>query len=612
MIQSQRCVGLVCAWVVVAFISSNRLCGQQPALRTAASTPDAKKIPAFPGAEGFGSTSLGGRGDGTVAPRIIPVTTLADRVFNTTTGQWNAAPGSLREAVEASGPRFVVFKVAGTIFLNTELTISNPYITIAGQTAPGNGVALAHRGLNISTHDVVIRYIRMRMLFEDQTDWANSGSMEGMVLYRPTSAVVDATVPVNDVVIDHCSLTWGVDQTFTTWHWVHDFTIQWSIIAEASKYGQFDGSGCFAWLSSVDSTSPSPTDLTRGTLHHNVLSHCWGRNPAVYSGSTWDIRNNLVYNWYNSNAAEFGGRRDINFVGNIFMAGLDTSGMVPLGRRIIKTSPPGPEVPHYYLYDNLSTNRTSSSQNQWDIGVVYTVPNVNGLCAPTLQSCTIDVTGQYQSQISLPAPAPAPGVTTDSATTLVSHLLPKVGASRPVRDNVDKQLTDELQYAYLWYPLGGVMPQNDPSLRHSGPHHGPLVNVLFFDPQNDPNYECGPRQYRMGAGESVEQAKYNMLSSRICTFPDGLHLPQDVAQVLANPQVYKFNVKQVIIPDRATVRALYPEITQPVNLPDSDNDGIPDVSELIIGSQPLLSDAFDDADLDGYLNVEEYLNLLAQ
>src|SRR5688572_25861139 len=141
------------------------------------------KIPAFPGAEGGGMYTTGGRGG-----KVFVVTNLADH-----------GPGSLREACEAGGARIVVFNVAGIIRLERPLDILAPYITIAGQTAPGDGVCVAGHSVHLRTHDIVIRYMRFR---RGITDISN----------RDDTLSGDA---IGNVIIDHCSVSWGNDETLS-------------------------------------------------------------------------------------------------------------------------------------------------------------------------------------------------------------------------------------------------------------------------------------------------------------------------------------------------------------------------------------------------------------
>ena len=143
-------------------------------------------IPAFPGAEGAGSFTLGGRGG-----KVFEVTNLAE-----------SGPGSLRRAIEAQGPRIVVFRISGIIMLEKLLTISNPYITIAGQTAPGDGICIRGQTTEINTHDVVLRHLRFRRgNIKDRND-----ALGGY--------------PVGNIIVDHCSASWGLDENLSLYRYM--------------------------------------------------------------------------------------------------------------------------------------------------------------------------------------------------------------------------------------------------------------------------------------------------------------------------------------------------------------------------------------------------------
>src|SRR5512139_755534 len=159
----------------------------------------ASAIPAFPGAEGFGAATPGGRGG-----EVIEVTNLND-----------SGPGSLREAMEVrTGPRTVVFRVGGTITLTGPIEVREPnsYLTVAGQTAPGDGVQIKNYGINIrdGAHDVVLRYLRVRP--GDTTPGV--GGKDGVLVYG------EGTRPVHNVVVDHCSIEWATDENVDVWAWV--------------------------------------------------------------------------------------------------------------------------------------------------------------------------------------------------------------------------------------------------------------------------------------------------------------------------------------------------------------------------------------------------------
>jgi len=221
---------------------------------------------AFPGAEGFGRFARGGRGG-----EVYHVTTLAD-----------GGPGSLRHGIQtASGPRTIVFDVSGTIALRSELRIDKSYLTLAGQTAPGDGITLRDHTLSLKNcHDIVIRYLRVRLGDQHKV---------------PGGYDTLATNDFDNVILDHLSLSWAIDGT-------HDFraggnfTIQWSILSEA-LHDSIHPKGPHAMCASYREPD-GPI-----SLHHNLFSTCRDRHPTLGSADAGDpltivdFRNNVVYNW---------------------------------------------------------------------------------------------------------------------------------------------------------------------------------------------------------------------------------------------------------------------------------------------------------------------------
>lgn len=255
------------------------------------------RVPAFPGAAGAGKWARGGRGG-----RVIAVTNLRD-----------AGPGSLRAAIEARGPRTVIFRVSGTIELKSVLCIRHPFLTIAGQTAPGDGICLKGHGLFIEgTHDVIIRHLRCRP--GDKTS-------------RPGEVDAISVSSARDVVIDHCSATWSTDECLSVTRDSDRVTVQHCIIAEAltthalgSIIGSYGGEISFL---------------------HNLFASNRARNPRVSAyqsesgreqsaGPRVDFRQNVIFNWYSgpgytgSGKPEHPERVAINYVNNYLKPGLDT------------------------------------------------------------------------------------------------------------------------------------------------------------------------------------------------------------------------------------------------------------------------------------------------
>jgi pectate lyase len=233
----------------------------------------AATLPAFPGAEGWGAVSVGGRGG-----KVIEVTTLADAV--------PAPAGSLRACAEASGPRTCVFRVGGTIELSGVFRIDNPYLTIAGQTAPGGGILIkGFSGIRIQAHDVIIRYLRFRLL--------GTGS--------PASGQVNIGISTGayNVIVDHCSTSWSLDENMQIWKHespplpdITNITVQRCLIAEGLA-----GHNTGLLIGGTDrAVLGDHLKVHEISAHHNLFVHNYDRNPRVSSAGT-QVINNVVYNW---------------------------------------------------------------------------------------------------------------------------------------------------------------------------------------------------------------------------------------------------------------------------------------------------------------------------
>jgi pectate lyase len=271
---------------------------------------------AFPGAMGWAAHTPGGR-DG----RILRVTTLAPD-----------GPGSIRAALEASGPRIVVFEVGGVIDLGVkELRIVEPFLTIAGQTAPQPGITLIRGGLTIATHDVVIRHIRIR---PGEAGVAKRGGVDFDAITTVRGA--------RDVIVDHCSMTWATDENLS------------------ASSTRFDGEGEAAWMASASHRITFSNNLlaeglanathgkgehSKGSLIHdhvsdvlivgNLYAHNYERNPMFKGGARGQVINNLIYNpgqravHYNLIAEEWLGHApystgEVVMRGNVMRAGPST------------------------------------------------------------------------------------------------------------------------------------------------------------------------------------------------------------------------------------------------------------------------------------------------
>ncbi|RPI30719.1 MAG: DNRLRE domain-containing protein [Chloroflexota bacterium] len=276
--------------IVIAFLVAQVIPGS-PNVVTAAS------VKAFPGAVGYGTDTPGGRGG-----RVIYVTNLND-----------SGSGSLREALTATGARTVVFKVSGTITLSGDIQVNNPYLTVAGQTAPGEGVQIRGAQIKITTHDIIIRYLKVRS--GDESSGSNPADRDAVTLNSDTN--------VYNIVVDHSTMTWGPDVGGITFlNGARDATVSYSIIGEGlyiSRHpeGVLAQTGHSLAMNITElSSSQHPTRITS---HHNLITTSSDRNPRIIGGEFIDFVNNVVYNWRDS--ASQGNPRSVNLINNYYVKG---------------------------------------------------------------------------------------------------------------------------------------------------------------------------------------------------------------------------------------------------------------------------------------------------
>jgi len=334
----------------------------------------------FPEAEGFGKFAAGGRGG-----KIYEITNLNDK-----------GSGSFREAVEAKGARIIVFKVSGTIVLASRLTIKNDSITIAGQTAPGDGICLSNYPLYVAANEVIIRYLRIRLGDTCPNDDDAFG----------------CTSAKKNIIIDHCSISWSIDETFTVYG-MENFTAQWCIMSE-SLYRSHHEKGSHGYGGIWGGKN--------STYHHNLLAHHSSRNPRFAGGETpvcvnVDFRNNVIYNW-GFNSAYGGEAGNINVVGNYYKAGPATTSSVKY--RIVE---PSDTSGRWYVDSNYVFGSAAISANNWSGGVQggnATFP-----------------------QIKVVNPFPYAPVKMHNAEELFKLVTEKAGAVLPQRDPIDRRIAEE-------------------------------------------------------------------------------------------------------------------------------------------------------------------------
>ena len=352
---------------------------------------------AFPRAEGFGRFSLGGRGG-----KVLFVTNLHD-----------SGPGSLRAAIEADYPRIVVFKVSGTIELQSHLRIRHPRITIAGQTAPGDGICLRRYPLVISADDVIVRFLRVRLGDEA------GRKMDGI-------DVSDA----ENVIVDHCSVSWTLDEAVNTYHGSKNITIQWCLISESLNDSPLqEGHGFAASLGGFNTS-----------YHHNLLANNAGRNPSIAGEEdaptiNLDFRNNVIFNW--GHRTLDGRPRSINVVNNYYKAG-------PASRRdhIVKMQT---------IYDG--------SFGRWYIDgnvMVDTAGKVHRSGIVRIDSEDVPLDSAL-----VEAPVDFAPVQTETAEETYERVLDTAGATLPRRDAHDVRIIGEVRSGKTTYGNGIISTQTD-------------------------------------------------------------------------------------------------------------------------------------------------------
>ncbi len=373
------------------------------------------KIPAFPGAEGGGAYSFGGRGG-----KVMVVTSLAD-----------SGPGTLREACEQGGARTIVFNVAGIIRLKTPIIVRAPYITIAGQTAPGDGVCIAGESFWINTHDVVIRHMRFRR-----------GETE---VTRRDDAI--GGYPIGNVMIDHVSASWGLDENMSMYRHMYDpkdgsklqklptvnITIQNSIFAEG--------------LDTYNHAFGSTIGGANSTFMRNLWSSNVGRNPSVGMSGDFNFINNVVFNWWNRSADGGDHTSMFNFINNYYKPGPITPMGKPISYRILKPEAGrqqkgGPvKYGRAYVNGNIVEGNDRVTKNNWDGGV---------------QIEDQSDAGKYLEEIKVTQPFPMAKVKTITAKEAYAYVLENAGASLPKRDPVDTRIVEQVKTGKIAYKEGGA------------------------------------------------------------------------------------------------------------------------------------------------------------
>jgi hypothetical protein len=398
------------AWAVALPIVEKEAAEGRPYIPWAARPTDLPQaeIPSFPGAEGGGMYSFGGRGG-----KVITVTNLNDD-----------GPGSFRWACEQGGARIVVFNVSGIIHLKSPITVRAPYITIAGQTAPGDGVCIAGETVAINTHDVVVRHMRFRRgeTWVGRRDDSFGGN------------------PVGNIMLDHCSCSWGLDENISFYRHMYqagptypeqklptvNVTIQNTISAKALDiYNHAFGS-------------------TLGGENCAFVRNLWasnaGRNPSVGWNGIFNFVNNVVFNWVHRSMDGGDWSALYNVYNNYYKPGPATNIKEPVGHRFVKPEAglsrnAKKKYGRVYCNGNIMEGNDSVSADNWK-GV---------------QIEDLDGTGEYKSSMYWSKPFPHPYYSLMTAKEAYDFVLTHVGATIPTRDIIDTRIIDEVKTRQPYY-----------------------------------------------------------------------------------------------------------------------------------------------------------------
>lgn len=367
------------------------------------------EIPAFPGAEGGGMYAFGGRGG-----KVLTVTSLED-----------SGPGTLRWACEQGGARIIVFKVAGIIQLKSPLIIRAPYVTIAGQTAPGDGICVAGESVWIDTHDVVMRHLRFRRgdTWVGRRDDALGGNAVG------------------NIMMDHISASWGLDENMSLYrHMWNDstgkadlklgtvnITIQNSIFSEALD----------TWNHAFGATLGGENC----SFMRNLYANNTGRNPSIGWNGVFNFVNNVLFNWWHRSVDGGDYTAKYNIINNYYKPGPVTPMDKPISHRILKPESGRSMLERKvygmaYVHGNVVEGNERVTRNNWDGGVqVENLPDA----------------GDFRDEIRWHRPFPMPHMRIMEAEAAFDFVIDNAGATLPRRDPVDERIARVVKSGVIEY-----------------------------------------------------------------------------------------------------------------------------------------------------------------
>lgn len=385
-----------------------------------ASADEASLPIAFPGAEGYGKYTWGGRGG-----RVFVVTNLND-----------SGPGSLREAVEAEGARIVTFAVDGTIELKSHLRIKNDSITIAGQSAPGQGVCLKDYPLIVDASQVIVRYLRVRVGDRHQLDSDGLGG---------------GRYGQKNVILDHLSVSWSIDECLSIYK-TENLTVQWCLVAHSLNASvHTKGSHGFGGI----------WGGYKATFHHNLLANHASRNPRFSSvdGTKWvDYRNNVVYNWGFKAAYGGGHHGEINMVKNYYKPGPASQ-----HHRLLDVAEDG--TGRYYVADNvMAGDQAVTRDNRIGVrdcaGKPYILHRKSAAPDSGISPEARPERGEETSTCLVEQPFPYAVISEDEPDRAYRRVLKSAGCSFQ-RDSYDKEVLRQMKKGIGTFGVNGIINSPD-------------------------------------------------------------------------------------------------------------------------------------------------------
>lgn len=387
------------------------------------------QTPAFPGAEGHGKYTTGGRGG-----KVVRVANLEDN-----SGSEPVVNGSLRWALSQSSPKTIVFDVSGTIELKQTLKTGKDNITFAGQTAPGDGICISGYDFIINSNNIIVRFLRFRPGDANGTEPDGLGGMDK-----------------KNIIVDHCSVSWSVDEGLSVYG-MENSTVQWCLVSEAlrvSSHGK--GTHCYGgnWGGN------------KASYHHNLIAHCESRTPRLGPRYTTqlneyvDIRNNVFYNWAGEGC--YGGEAMyVNMVNNYYKPGPATDKasaavkyrIAKIGVRTasyVQSTPSYAPTKHvwgkFYIDGNVVEGNQEVTNDNWTKGVYAQQSNGSGVDNLWTQ--------KTQDTIRLSTPLATGEVTTHSASQAYEKVLEYVGCCLS-RDEVDDRILHDVRNRAATYTASG-------------------------------------------------------------------------------------------------------------------------------------------------------------